>query len=175
MPEDIVLPGGGGGAGVASGGNIHFAGASPATFSADAFVTRRGDHLGLTLVRRRALLALELPQGTNVYVGFFTQMPSRIGEGGTEVSVSGYARQAIASWVTATEGASARRTNAVALTWDPFVTAATVVGWGIWSALTNGTLRDFDFLRTADGDPITHTIAAGWRPGLAAGDIGLVL
>lgn len=176
MPVDIhdALDSGGGGL-FPAGSGIHLTGQPTTVFAENAFATRRGDSLGPTLVRRAALLNFELPQGTVLYVGLFTRMPTRVGAGGTEVSVSGYARQPISSWNNGEDGASARRTNAVPLTWSPFGSAATIVGWGIWPTLSGGVVRDIGFLRAVEsGDPITQVITAGGQPGFAPGDIGLV-
>ncbi len=176
MPEDIHLAEGGGGFGATSGARVHLAGAPAVVLAANALATRRGDHLGLTLVRRRAVLAAELPQGTSLYVALFSRMPNRLGEGGTEVSVSGYARRPVSSWTMVNVGASAKRTNAASITWAAFGAAVTVVGWGIWSALTDGSLRAFDYLRAVESlDPITYDIPVNGQPGFTAGDIGLVL
>lgn len=139
--------------------------------SESAFEVVRGDYLGLTLARRRAVLEAELPYGTEWFVGLFTEMPDRTGLGGVEVDL---ARVSISRWVTVIRGANARRTNARALTWGALASEATLVGWGVWTAATEGELRAFDFLRNDDFDPITHTIAASFAPGLAAGRIGLV-
>lgn len=147
-----------------------------AVASADALVVRRGDHLGLTQAKRRATLEWLLPNGTSYYAGFFSQMPDRRGIGGTEVSVGGYARQATSRWTNEEIAAAfVLRTNQAALVWDAFTTATTLIGWGMWTALSGGTLEYFDFLRTDDDRPVTYPIAAGGRPGIPAGRLGFRL
>lgn len=84
-----------------------------------------------------------------VYVGLFTttpQMPA--GTGGVEVNTGGYARQPI-TWTVSGSGPSVA-SNA-ALVQFPTATAdwGTVVGAGIFDALTGGTLIDAGNLQVA--------------------------
>lgn len=141
--------------------------------SADAFATIRSDHLGLTLQSRQEMLAWRLPYGTTVYAGLFTEMPDRLGIGGTELDI---ARVPFSRWISHTVAANARRTNAQSLQWEVLTEEATIVGWGVWTAATEGTLRIFDFMRVDIlGDPVELTVDVGDRPGIPAGRIGLIL
>jgi hypothetical protein len=172
-------PGGPGGSGLSGGRGGHDPSARAIAFDEDAFITQRGDHLGATLEVRRETLAYWLPQGTARHVGLFLEMPDRVGAGGVEVSADGYARASVSQWLTRNEGASARRTNASSIYWPYLDEAVTVVGWGIWTAATSGTLRHFDWFRTSgpDRNPVTFTIPVGARFGVGTGihGIGLAL
>lgn len=144
----------------------------PEITSDDAFAVHRTDHLGLPFDGRRAVLTERLPYGTNLYGGFFTVMPNRLGAGGTQLEIT---RVPISRWVNGTRGISASRTNATSMTWGALTVAAVIVGWGLWTEVTGGTLRAFDFLRNEADEPVTRELAIGVRPGIPAGRIGLVL
>jgi hypothetical protein len=144
----------------------------PEVTSVDAFVTARGDHLGLPLAMRGSVLAYVLPYGTTLYAGLFTEMPDRLGVGGTELDVD---RVSISRWTNFVRGANVRRSNATSMRFEALAAAATLVGWCVWTASSGGTLRAFDFLRNEADEPVTHEIAIGVSPGIAAGRIGLVL
>ena len=175
MPEDaqahgigttIVIGGGG-----ANAQTPRFEGEQ---LAGDAFVARRGDHLGLTLAGRMEVLAVRLPQGSDLWCGLFTEMPDRLGLGGTQLAID---RLAVSRWATVQLGARARRTNAQSIIWpSPGLTAAAVaIGWGLWSAETDGTLQAFDFLRSDDGAQRSFALSIGSRPAFSSGEIGLVL
>lgn len=140
--------------------------------SDEALASRRPDHLGLTLERRKAVLATELPYGTTFYIGLFSEMPDRRGIGGTQVALD---RVPIDRWVSVVRGAAVHRTNAISLQWGPIADSVTVLGWGAWTAATDGVLRVFDFLRTDLDEPVGRYLTAGMLPGIASGRIGLVL
>lgn len=172
-------PGGSFASGLAAPRGGHVPGAGAIRFSEDAFVSQRGDHLGMTLAERRATLESRLVQGVVLYAGLWLELPDRTGAGGREVADANYQRVAVSRWLNRIEGASVRRTAAVATLWDAFAEAQEIVGWGIWTAATAGTLRFFDHIRTAgeDREPVTRTVPAGSRFGIGAGanGIGLVL
>lgn len=157
----------------------HYPGGTPLVFDDDAFVAQRGDHLGLSVRMRRLTLEWLLPQGTQLYAGLFTEMPDRAGSGGTEASVTGYARVPISRWVTKVEGASVRRNNAVPILWPDLEQPLVVVGWGLWEAATGGVADRFDWTRTSGPtrQPVAWTVPVGDRFGIASGvnGIGLVL
>ncbi len=161
------------------GGDIHFPACEGGGLVENAFVARREDHLGLPLVWRISILEAHLPNGTSLYLGFFTDLPDRRGLGGVELTtiVTGGDRQLIDTWTTTTEVASARRVNASSVIWpEPGLgQAATIIGWGLWDAPAKGDLRAFDFTRTDAGKPRTFTFAVGDRPAVGAGEVGLVL
>ena len=181
MPEDgYIFPAleiGTGISGIAGGSTGFLPPFEGLGFGDNAFIARRGDHLGLTLAGRVDSLAERLPQGVVYWAGFFTETPDRRGIGGSEVSVGGYARQPVSQWSTAVVGASARRTNARSLIWpEPgLTTGVTVVAWGVWDAETDGVLRAFDYLRADAGTPRSFTFGVGDRPAIEAGGIGLTL
>lgn len=143
-------------------------------FSGDAFVARRGDHLGLTLAMRLETLEWWLPSGGSRYLNFFTEMPSRIGTGGEEADLD---RLIVDRWVSSTIGARGKRVTADSIVWPApgIPDAAVIVGWGIWDAAVAGDLKFFDFIRTADGKATTRSMLAGQRPGVASGELGLIL
>jgi hypothetical protein len=182
MAEDGQIPevveGFGSGLWMGTGGaNIHLPACEGGGLVENAFVARREDHLGLPLVWRISILEAHLPNGTSLYLGFFTDLPDRRGLGGVELAVSGSDRQLITTWTTTTEVASARRVNASSVIWpEPGLgEAATIIGWGLWDAVTDGDLRAFDFTRSDGGKPRTFTFAPGDRPAVGAGEVGLVL
>lgn len=81
------------------------------------------------------------PATSTVYVGLFTALPTG-GIGGTEVSGGSYARVAVSSatgnWAAPSNGET---TNAVPIKWAvPSADWGDVLGVGIWTASTGGTL-----------------------------------
>lgn len=119
----------------------------------DALEARLLDHLfkgGAT----PALSAL-----STVYVALFTVVPSDAG-GGTEVSGSSYARQAAASALWTRTVASIANNAEIAF---PAVTttAYTVVGWGLFDAVTAGNMLYW-------GDTASTTMNVGDIPRFAA-------
>lgn len=83
-----------------------------------------------------------LSQATSWWIALFTTLPGADGTGGVEVSDANYSRQDVASWTLDT--ANRRATNGTA---ESFGTAAgavaTIVGFGIMSAETGGTVREY--------------------------------
>lgn len=81
---------------------------------------------------------------TNVYVALFTAMPTQAGTGGTEVSGTGYARQAIAAaagWSTISGTGPWSIANAGTVNFGNAGSAwGTVLGFGIYDASTAGNL-----------------------------------
>lgn len=85
-----------------------------------------------------------------VYIGLFTSMPTVLGNDGTEVSGGSYARVAVTNNATNFPNAVAgAKSNGAAITF-PQATAAwgSVVGVGIFDALSGGNLQDFAALTT---------------------------
>lgn len=114
---------------------------------------------------QQALIAL-LPNGTNVYAGFFTVLPTADdGTGGTEATGSGYARKAHAAWINVAEDPITYRVNNGAI---EFATLSAdlvdVVGWGVWDALTSGNLIAFGPLLDVSENEITKTFTSGNQP-----------
>ena len=102
----------------------------------------------------------DFPSPTNLRVGLFTSMPTDSG-GGTEVSGSGYGRQA----VTFNAASSGSATTSGDLTFGPASGGdfGTILGIGIFDATTSGNLLIFTTLAASktvsDGD--TFVISAG--------------
>lgn len=114
---------------------------------------------------QQALIAL-LPNGTNVYVGFFTVQPTADdGTGGTEANGSGYARKSHNAWVNTAVAPVTYRVNNGAITFTA-LTADLVgcVGWGIWDASVAGNLVAFGPLLDSGGNEITKTFTSGNQP-----------
>ena len=176
---DAYSPGGAFGGGLPAGRSGYAPGGAIVSFDESAFVPQRGDHLGMTVAERKATLESRLVQGVVLYAGLWLQLPDRAGAGGVEVSASGYARVSVSRWLSKTEGASVRRTNASAIYWPYMAAPVVIAGWGLWTAATNGTLRFFDYLRTTGptNGPTTRTVPTGDRFGIGTGrnGIGLVL
>lgn len=86
---------------------------------------------------------------TTVYVALFNTLPAGDGTGGTEVSGGAYARQAIT--YAAGTGGSPTSISSSALVQYPTATASwgTIVGAGIYDALTGGNLLEMGPLATS--------------------------
>lgn len=86
----------------------------------------------------------------NTYVALFTTMPVYAGTGAVEVSGGAYARVAIAAagWSVISSGANGDQVDNTAAVTFPTPTASwgTVLGFGIYDALTAGNLLYFDTL-----------------------------
>lgn len=97
-----------------------------------------------------------------VYIGLFTTMPSDANAGGVEVTGGSYARVALTGLLNAASGsAPSQISNASAIT---FATATanwgTVVGFGLFDALTAGNPLVFDWLGNFAWLPFTCTLAS---------------
>ena len=108
-------------------------------------------------------VAYTMPSG--LYVSLFTTMPTDLGNDGVEPSGGSYARQSAppgATGWTQTAGGAGKASNTALLTFTN-MPACTVVGIGVWDALTGGNLLTFGTAaapRTVVlGDAIT--VAAG--------------
>lgn len=96
------------------------------------------------------------------YVALFTTMPTDAGTGGVEVTGGSYARVAVAGlWNAASGSAPSQISNASAIIF-PTATASwgTVVGFGIYDALTSGNLIVSDWLGNFPWLPFTCTNAS---------------
>src|SRR5215470_2170817 len=81
----------------------------------------------------------------NFYVALFTTTPTNAGTGGTEVSGTGYARQAVpgstAGWAAASGTNPTQTSNAAIVNFGTAGSAwGTVVGFAIYDAVTGGNL-----------------------------------
>lgn len=118
---------------------------------------------GFTQATQRSVLD-SLFTGT-VYLAFFNTVPSDDGTGGVEVSGPGYARTAVLTtdWNAASGGGPAVKTNSVTKI-SPTASGSwgTVNGWGLFSAITGGTLIVADYLGPDTWQPFT--VAAAGTP-----------
>ena len=114
---------------------------------------------------QQALIAL-LPNGTNVYVGYFTVLPTADdGTGGTEALGSDYARKAHLAWINVAADPITYRVNNGAITFAALAAdLVDIVGWGIWDAVSGGNLITFGPLLDVSGNEITQTFTSGNQP-----------
>jgi hypothetical protein len=113
---------------------------------------------------QQALIAL-LPNGTNVYIGFFTTLPADDGTGGVEASGSGYARVNHAAWINVAEDPITYRVNNGAISFSALTAdLASIIGWGIWDAAVAGNLIAFGPLLDVSENEITKTFTSGNQP-----------
>jgi len=113
---------------------------------------------------QQALIAL-LPNGTNVYIGFFTVLPTADdGTGGTEASSGGYARKDHQAWINAAEAPITYRVNNGAITFTALTEDLVAVGWGIWDASVAGNLIAFGPILDVGENEITQTFTSGNQP-----------
>lgn len=107
---------------------------------------------------------------TNTYLGLFTVMPSESGTGGTEVSTStGYARQQV-TWGTAVSGAIANSAQVrFPVSGNATNNYGTIVGIGLWDALTTGNLIVYGTLTSA----VTINSGDSWT--LSSGAVTITL
>ena len=104
----------------------------------------------------------------NTYVGLFTTMPVYAGTGGVEVSGGAYARatEAAAGWSVISTGANGDQIDNTATLTYPTPTAGwgTVLGFGIFDALTGGNLLYFAIL-TGGSKVINSGDTVSWAGG----------
>ena len=114
---------------------------------------------------QQALIAL-LPNGTDVYVGFFTVLPTADdGTGGTEATGSGYARKAHQAWLNTAVAPITYRVNNGAIEFTALTADLDdIVGWGIWDAASGGNLIAFGPVLDASGNEITKDFTSGNQP-----------
>lgn len=132
-------------------------------------VSLRAPQYGIPLAQRLAWLRALLPNGTAAYVGLYTAMPSRAGVGGVQ---AGLTRVAHSDWRDVVVGGFvARRANSGEVRFATLAADLTVVGWGVWNALTNGDLLAFGILRNSDGQSRTFNLGAGDDPVFTDGSL----
>lgn len=120
---------------------------------------------GITVYEAKRYFDDAMPNGTDVYVGLFTSLPAKDGTGGVEADYTSYARVAHQDWLSQViNTATVRRSNVGAVEMvavglgDP---GQTVVGWGIWDALTGGNLIHWGPLKDASGNVVTKALVVG--------------
>jgi hypothetical protein len=121
---------------------------------------------GLTDLAEQAALGVLLPNGIDVWIGFFTALPpTNDGTGGTEASGSGYARKEHQAWINTAFGDITYRVNNGAIEFDALTAdLEDIVGWGIWDASVAGTLIAFGPILDVAGNEITKTFTNGNQP-----------
>ncbi len=94
-------------------------------------------------------VALSPASPANTFVGLYTTLPADDETGGVEASYTGYARVSVTNnttnWPNATEGAPTSKSNGTTITFGQKTDAGsvTIVGFGIFDALTLGNLLFF--------------------------------
>ncbi len=134
-------------------------------------VTFRPAGLASPVTVKRDWLAELLPNGSNSYVGLFGTTPSTAGVGGSELSGGGYARVGHSAWVTSVTGHVVRRANVGPVRFSPFTADLTASAWGVWDAITGGTLLAFGYIRNSGGSVIVQAFAATDEPQFIAGEL----
>lgn len=114
---------------------------------------------------QQALIGL-LVNGTDVYIGLFTVLPSADdGTGGTEASGSGYVRIDHNAWLNAAEDPITYRVNNGAIEFAALTAElAGIVGWGIWDAVTVGNMIAFGPILDASENEVSVTFPSGDQP-----------
>ena len=109
----------------------------------------------------QALIGI-LPNGTNVYIGLLTSLPTaRDGTGLVEATGSGYVRKAWLAWTNVTDAGVTKRQNNGPVSLDALTGAlAGIVGFGVWDAATSGNLLAYGPIRDAAGATTTKDLIA---------------
>lgn len=133
--------------------------------------------LGLAQSGSEAALDAVLPNGTDRFIALLTTLPSDVaGTGLVEATVAGYARIAHDAWANATASNKTTRSNSSAITFAALTEdLPDVVGWGIFDALTVGTLLAFGETVDAADIPISVDFVATNEPRFAIGELELFL
>ena len=121
---------------------------------------------------RALLLGTGLPVGTDVYLALYDGDPI---DGGSELTLTGYARVAFDDWITIDSGTDADRVNNTDIVWPVITQAGTCTHWAIFNDAVASDL-DVNLLRSGEtrdalGAPVTVNIGAGDEPRLFAGTL----
>lgn len=121
---------------------------------------------------RATLLGTGLPIGTDVYIALYDGDPIA---GGSELTLTDYARVAFSDWVTNDSGTDADRVNNSDIVWPVINQAGTATHWAIFNdpglsdpsanLLRSGECRD------ALGIPVTINIGVGDEPRMLSGTL----
>lgn len=124
----------------------------------------------MSLADSRALmLAAILPAATDRYVALFNGDPS---DGGAEVDLVGYERQAHANWLTADNGTDSTRENVGAIEFGPITEDGIATHWAIFDEEFDGVLlRSGPLRETAGGTPIEVEITTGDSVRIPSGNL----
>ncbi len=88
-------------------------------------------------IAREAALAAILPATTDRYIALFLGDPA---DGGTEITLTGYARVAFQDWSTSSNPVDSSRTPASAIVFPTVTQAGTADHWAIFDAPAGGNL-----------------------------------
>jgi uncharacterized protein YmfQ (DUF2313 family) len=101
-----------------------------------------------------------LPNGTTRYVALFTELPAEGGTGGTEATGGGYARVSVSAWINETIDGTLFRKNVRTVEFETQTADLSgIVGWGVYTASSGGSLLAFGPIVDLNGDAVTETIA----------------
>lgn len=118
------------------------------------------------------MLATLLPQGTDRYVALYNGDPT---DGGSELTLTGYARVAHQDWLTTDNGTDSTRENVGEVTFGPFTVGGPASHWGILDASVAGTLLRSGQIANVGGEAITIEITAGDDLEFASGGLVITL
>ncbi len=121
---------------------------------------------GLATYGKQQALLVVLEATTTYYIGFLTAQPSDDdGTGLVEATGSGYARKSHAAWETVDESPEWYRVNTGVVTFAALTADLDdVVGWGIWTAVTAGTLIAWGPILDVTEVEITQDFTNGNQP-----------
>jgi len=128
---------------------------------------------GLATYGKQTALAAILPNGTNAYVGLPFTLPSDDdGTGLVEASGAGYARKAHSAWTSIQDGTVWYRRNTGSVTLAALTAhLENVYGWGIWTAITGGSLIAWGPLLDAGGDETVKSFFPTNQPSFLANEL----
>lgn len=116
---------------------------------------------GLTPTGLGLGLTAALANGTPRYVALFTTNPGSDGVGAVEATGSGYGRASHSAWIDAVVAGVTYRKNDGTIEWAEVTgILAGIVGWGIYTASSGGSLLAFGPVRDVDGNEVTRNLAA---------------
>jgi hypothetical protein len=126
--------------------------------------------MGLTPYGKRIALRAAIDEP---YVGLFTSLPDSTGAGGTEAAGSGYARKLHTPWIEVVENTvEVYRVNQTAVELDALTAdLLSIVGWGLWTLGSGGSLIAFGPLLDVEGNEVTRTFASGNQPRFVAHEL----
>jgi hypothetical protein len=121
---------------------------------------------GLATYGKQQALAGVLANGTEYFAGFLTTLPSDdAGTGLVEATGSGYVRKGHSAWMNIDESPEWYRVNNGAIEFAALsADLDDCVGWGIWTAVSGGTLIAWGPLLDVGENEITKKFTSGNQP-----------
>jgi hypothetical protein len=121
---------------------------------------------GMATYGKQQALAGLFPNGTAFYAGFLTALPSDDdGTGLVEATGSGYARKSHSAWMNVDESPEWYRVNNGAIEFAALTAdLEDIVGWGIWTAVSGGSLVAWGPMLDVGENEITKTFTNGNQP-----------